>query len=203
VDTKVGQDTKRGIGRAVRITTLIAVAAALIVAGCVQPPRESVATKWGMVRADSKAQARDLADLLLELRPRVAAILPDATTARTEIWLDAALRGSGFEGDSAWRRSRISERAHPDRRQQRRHRRGFPARARTGARAHGRQLGSVAGNHEGRPVRRDRLPARARRGAAARARCAISRRASPSASRSCRSPAPSRRSAGASALACS
>jgi hypothetical protein len=48
------------------------------------------------VRADSEVEARDLADLLLELRPRVAALLPDASDRTTEIWLDAALRGSGL-----------------------------------------------------------------------------------------------------------
>jgi len=99
VRRKVGQDTKRSF--APRAALALCAALALVGAtACVEPPKVAVPTPWGTVRADSETEARDLADLLLELRPRVAALLPDASDRTTEIWLDAALRGSGLTEQS-------------------------------------------------------------------------------------------------------
>jgi hypothetical protein len=70
-------------------------------AGCVQPPSESVDTPYGVVRADTAEQARELAEMLNELRPRVVALLPDAVDRSTEVWLDSGLRGSELAGDES------------------------------------------------------------------------------------------------------
>ena len=73
--------------------------AALLAAGCVQTPPESVATPYGVVRADTAEQARELAETLVDLRPRVVALLPDAVDRSTEVWLDSRLRGSELADD--------------------------------------------------------------------------------------------------------
>jgi len=74
-------------------------AALLAAAACVQTPRESVDTPYGVVRADTPEQARELAEMLVDLRPRVVAMLPDAVDRSTEVWLDSRLRGSELAGD--------------------------------------------------------------------------------------------------------
>ena len=68
---------------------------------CVQPPRESVDTPYGVVRADTVEQARELAERLEDLRPRVVALLPDAVDRSTEVWLDSGLRGSELAADQS------------------------------------------------------------------------------------------------------
>src|SRR5688572_10074085 len=68
---------------------------------CVQPPRESVDTPYGVVRADTAEQARELAERLEDLRPRVVALLPDAVDRSTEVWLDSGLRGSELAADQS------------------------------------------------------------------------------------------------------
>lgn len=74
-------------------------AALLGAAACVQPPQAAVATPYGVVRADTSEQARELAEMLVDLRPRVVALLPDAVDRSTEVWLDTRLRGSELAGD--------------------------------------------------------------------------------------------------------
>lgn len=71
----------------------------LLVAACVQPPQASVMTPYGVVRADTDEQAREVAEMLVDLRPRVKALLPDSVDRSTEVWLDTTLRGSELAGD--------------------------------------------------------------------------------------------------------
>ncbi|MHC5210160.1 MAG: hypothetical protein ACYTG2_05520 [Planctomycetota bacterium] len=92
---RAGQDSK-----AAGLVVAGAVAAlALVLAGCRGAPSAAVPTPFGTVRADSEAEAREVADMLLFLRPRLHALLPDTLDRPTEVWLDAALRGAGMGGE--------------------------------------------------------------------------------------------------------
>src|SRR5262245_8072922 len=82
-----------------RARAALRAAALMAAAACVETPRESVDTPYGMVRADTAEQARELAEMLVDLRPRVVALLPDAVDRSTEVWLDSRLRGSELAGD--------------------------------------------------------------------------------------------------------
>ena len=84
-----------------RVAAALVAALTLCAAGCVQPPSESVDTPYGVVRADTAEQARDLAEMLTDLRPRVVELLPDAVDRSTEVWLDSGLRGSELAGDQS------------------------------------------------------------------------------------------------------
>jgi hypothetical protein len=86
------QDSKaarRAMGGTLAACVLLAVA-------CSSPPPAAVPTPFGIVRADTEAEAREVADMLLFLRPRLHALLPDTVDRPTEVWLDETLRGNGL-----------------------------------------------------------------------------------------------------------
>lgn len=85
-----GQDSK--VAR--RVVSGVSAALALALVACTGAPTAAVPTPFGMVRAESEAEAREVADMLLFLRPRLHALLPDTVDRPTEVWLDAALRGA-------------------------------------------------------------------------------------------------------------
>ena len=65
---------------------------ALLLTGCLAPPpRLAVETHYGVVRADSKAPALEVADLLDELVPHVRRLLPDTRTDDLEVWVQTQL----------------------------------------------------------------------------------------------------------------
>jgi hypothetical protein len=67
---------------------------------CVHAPTSRVPTEYGDVRAGTDAQAHQLAAMVHDLRPRIQALLPDASDRSIDVWLDAALARRAGPGEA-------------------------------------------------------------------------------------------------------
>ncbi|MCZ6597532.1 MAG: hypothetical protein O7B99_07835 [Planctomycetota bacterium] len=69
--------------------------ALLLASACAAPPPPiAVETPYGVVRADSKAKATEVADLLAQLSPRVQAVLPGTQDRVIDVWVQSVLRST-------------------------------------------------------------------------------------------------------------
>lgn len=75
-------------GRALRWLRVAALAGLLPGLGCSSAPDVGVDTPYGQARADDRATAEALAELLGTYGPRVRALLPDARAVDPEVWLE-------------------------------------------------------------------------------------------------------------------
>lgn len=75
-----------------------ALALLLAVAACTAPPAARVDTPYGLARADTADEARQLAELLAELGPAVRQTLPDSLDRPTEVWLEDFGRYRALDG---------------------------------------------------------------------------------------------------------
>ena len=93
------QDSKHASGVRAHARPRPAVLAALVLLGagalgagaCVQPPRVALPTPHGTVRAGDTPSAERLAAMLIDLQPRVRALLPGTRDRSTEVWLGASV----------------------------------------------------------------------------------------------------------------
>jgi hypothetical protein len=72
-----------------RLSALLLV---LALGSCVSPPRASVVSGHGTVRAPTTEEARAVADLLEDLMPRLRALLPCTRDPKVEVWLQDELK---------------------------------------------------------------------------------------------------------------
>jgi len=92
---RAGQDTKqrdvlvRGAGSAGARRVVFALL--MLTAACVQPPRMMIPTPHGNVFADDSQAAQELAEMLIDLQPRVRELLPGDRDRITDVWRGSAL----------------------------------------------------------------------------------------------------------------
>lgn len=81
--------------------TLAALLACVVFAAChVVPPAERATGPAGAVRADTRARAAEVSELLEKLEPRVRALLPDVRRVELEVWVQESPRLYAFANRS-------------------------------------------------------------------------------------------------------
>ncbi|QDU66287.1 hypothetical protein [Engelhardtia mirabilis] len=71
----------------------LALAGAALLGACAAPaPPMAVSHDWGLVRAESQAEAVRFGDLVGELQPRILEVLPGTEQRETEVWVQHELR---------------------------------------------------------------------------------------------------------------